>query len=61
MKFPHQVIVQWSDEDEVYIARVPAFSLLAAHGNTVGGAADEAVAAAYLMMESLEERIGIVS
>lgn len=56
MKFPHQINVQWSDEDGVFIARVPALGpAVAAHGDTAEEAVREAIVAATAVIESIAE------
>jgi antitoxin HicB len=53
--FPYRVLVDYSAEDEAYVARVPAFEALAAHGDTPEQATHEARVAAEGMLESLKE------
>jgi antitoxin HicB len=53
--FPYRVLVEFSAEDEAYVARVPAFEGLAAHGATPEKATVEARKAAEGMMVSLQE------
>jgi antitoxin HicB len=55
MAFPYRIFVEWSDDDQLYIARVPAFPGLAAHGDTAQDAAHEAQVAAEGMLEVLAE------
>lgn len=45
-QFKYRITVQWSDEDSVYVARVPALPGCAAHGDTEAEAAHEARIAA---------------
>jgi antitoxin HicB len=52
-RFPYRVQTEWSEEDGVYVARVPAFEGLAAHGDTPEDATREARAAAEGMIASL--------
>ena len=52
-QFPYRVLVEYSVEDEAYIARVPAFEGLAAHGDSPEDAAHEARVAAEGMIASL--------
>lgn len=47
--FPHQIVVQWSPDDDVYVARVPSLNA-AAHGDTPEAAVREAVIAAKAMI-----------
>ena len=52
----YRIVVAWSDEDECYVARVPAFGPgVAAHGDTPDQAAHEARIAAELCIESMQE------
>ncbi len=44
--FKYRVVTEWSDEDEAFIARVPALPGCAAHGDTVEKAGREARSAA---------------
>lgn len=53
--FQYRIVTEWSQEDECFIARVPAFPGLAAHGDSAARAAEEAVAAAQLMLEEMAE------
>lgn len=54
--FPYRVLVEFSAADEAYIARVPAFEGLAAHGDTPEEATHEACAAAEGMIATLRAR-----
>ena len=54
--FPYRVLTEYSQEDEAYVARVPAFEGLAAHGDTPEEATHEATVAAEGMLASLRER-----
>ena len=51
--FGYRVVVEWSDEDEAFIARVPAFAGCAAHGATADKATREALVAARGIIESM--------
>lgn len=52
----YRIVVAWSDEDQCYVARVPAFGpAVAAHGDTPDEAAREARIAAELCIESMQE------
>jgi predicted RNase H-like HicB family nuclease len=52
----YQIVVAWSDEDDCYVAHVPAFGrAIAAHGDTPDEAAREARVAAELCIEGLRE------
>lgn len=48
--FPYRIVVELSPDDGVYVARVPAFPGLAAHGDTPEAAAHEARLAAEGML-----------
>jgi antitoxin HicB len=39
--FPYRAVVEWSQEDECFVARAPAFEVLAAHGDTPEAAIHE--------------------
>jgi antitoxin HicB len=52
-QFPYRVLVEFSAEDEAYIARVPAFEGLAAHGESPEEATHQARIAAEAMLASL--------
>jgi antitoxin HicB len=54
--FPYRVLVEHSAEDDAYVARVPAFEGLAAHGESPEAAAQEARVAAEGMLASLRKR-----
>jgi predicted RNase H-like HicB family nuclease len=49
-EFSYRILTEWSDADGCYVARVPAFPLLAAHGETASEAAAEAQSAAESML-----------
>lgn len=53
--FQYRVLVEWSDEDDAYVARVPALPGCRAHGATVGDAAAEVRKAAGLMLAVMVE------
>ncbi len=53
--FRHRIIVEWSDEDRAFVARVPAFPGCAAHGETPEAASREARRAAEAMLDVLRE------
>lgn len=44
-KFPYRISIEWSDDDEAYVARVPAVGAMA-HGDTPAEAVEEAQTAA---------------
>jgi len=53
----YRIIIQWSDEDQVYIARVPALgSGCAAHGSTPAKAAKEIEIVVGMFLENMAER-----
>jgi predicted RNase H-like HicB family nuclease len=51
--FNYRVVVEWSEEDDAFIARVPALPGCAAHGRTPESATREAVVAARGILESM--------
>ena len=51
--FSYRVVVEWSAEDEAFIARVPALPGCAAHDRTPESATREAVIAARGVLESM--------
>jgi predicted RNase H-like HicB family nuclease len=51
--FNYRVVVEWSEEDDAFIARVPALPGCAAHGRTPESATREAVVAARGIIESM--------
>lgn len=51
--FPYRIVAEWSDEDEAFVARVPALPNCAAHGDTAETAAREAQVSATLMLDVL--------
>jgi antitoxin HicB len=53
--FPYRVVVEWSDEDSAFVARVPALAGCAAHGRTPESATREVVIAARGIIESMRE------
>jgi predicted RNase H-like HicB family nuclease len=55
MKHKYKVDVKWSDEDEVYVARVPKLDGVVTHGSTVVEASERAEAAIKLHLESLKK------
>lgn len=55
--FQYRIVTEWSTEDEVYVARVPALGVgCAAHGDTAEDAATEVRSAAQAMLEVLREQ-----
>lgn len=53
--FRYRILVEWSDEDQAFIARAPALPGCAAHGGTPEEAAHEARLAAEGMLSILQE------
>ncbi|MEW6367577.1 MAG: type II toxin-antitoxin system HicB family antitoxin [Acidobacteriota bacterium] len=53
--FKYRIVVEWSDADDAYVARVPALPGCAAHGPSPERAASEARKAAETMLEVLQE------
>lgn len=51
--FNYRVVVEWSAEDDAFVARVPALPGCAAHGRTPESATREAVIAARGILESM--------
>lgn len=55
MGFPYRIVVEWSEEDSVFVARVPALAGCAAHGETEADAAAEARVAADAILDVMRE------
>jgi antitoxin HicB len=53
--FRYRILVEWSDEDQAFIARVPALPGCLAHGATAEKATHEAEVAAGLILDVMEE------
>lgn len=54
--FRYAVTVQWSEEDAVYVARVPALGIgCAAHGDSLQDAVREVRVAADLILDVMRE------
>lgn len=53
--FRYRIVVEWSDEDRVFVARVPALPGCAAHGKTAEQATREARRAAEAILAVLRE------
>lgn len=53
MGFPYRFVVEWSEEDEAFVARVPALPNCAAHGDTADEAIREVQEAAQGMLAVL--------
>ena len=51
----YRMVVEWSNEEQAFIARVPALPGCTAHGPTAEKAAREAEIAASVMLEVLKE------
>lgn len=52
--FPYRIMVEWSDRDEAFVARIPALNV-ATHGDTEAEAAHEAKVAADLVLAVMRE------
>lgn len=55
MAFDYRIIVEWSEEDAAFVARVPALAGCAAHGDTEAAAVEEARVAAEGILETMRE------
>jgi len=53
--FRYRILVEWSDEDQAFIARVPALPGCLVHGATAEKAAREAEVAAGVMLDVMKE------
>lgn len=53
--FRYRIVLEWSDEDAAFVARVPALPGCAAHGKTAEEAVREARRAAEAMLAVLRE------
>lgn len=53
--FRYRILVEWSDDDQVFIARVPVLPGCLAHGATAEDAAREAEVAAGLILDVMRE------
>jgi len=53
--FRYRILVEWSEEDQAFIARVPALPGCLAHGATAEKAAHEAEVAAGLILDVMKE------
>ena len=51
VKFPYRILVEWSDSDAVFIARVPSLPQVSAHGDTAEEAIKEVQIAASLFLD----------
>lgn len=51
--FRYRVVAEWSESDECFVARAPAFAGLAAHGDTAEEATHQARIAGEAMLEEL--------
>ncbi len=51
--FEYRIVVEWSADDEAFVARVPALPGCAAHGRTPERATREALIAARAMLDSM--------
>ncbi len=55
MTYKYEVIVYWSDEDQVFVAEVPELPGCAAHGHTPEDALREAQEAITLWLDTARE------
>jgi predicted RNase H-like HicB family nuclease len=56
MKYPYSILIQWSDEDQKYIASLPEFGPYArTHGETYAEAVEMAEEVLELLIESYQE------
>lgn len=53
--FKYRIVVGWSDDDEAFVARIPALAGCVAHGSTEADAVMEARAAGELMLSVARE------
>lgn len=53
--FPYRSVVEWSQQDECFIARAPAFEALAAHGETADAAVRELAVAGEAVVAVMKE------
>jgi antitoxin HicB len=53
--FRYRILVEWSEEDQAFIARVPALPGCLAHAGTAEKAAHEAEVAAGLILDVMKE------
>ena len=51
----YSVTIQWSDEDQLYIATLPEFPICHTHGKTYEEAVQQAEEVIELLIETLEE------
>lgn len=52
--FPYRAVVEWSQEDECFVARAPAFEALATHGDTPEEALHELGIAGLAVVEVMK-------
>jgi predicted RNase H-like HicB family nuclease len=56
VKHPYSILIQWSEEDQKYIASLPEFGPYAhTHGQTYAEALEMAEAVLAMMIESYQE------
>jgi predicted RNase H-like HicB family nuclease len=56
MKHPYSILIQWSDEDQKYIASLPEFASYAhTHGNTYAEALEMAEEVLEMLIEQYQE------
>lgn len=53
--FPYKIEIQWSNEDESYLASVPAFRYCLSHGDTPDEALKNVLIAAKLIIEIMTQ------
>jgi predicted HicB family RNase H-like nuclease len=56
-EFPYRIVTAWSDADECYVCRAPAWPGLGAHGDTAEEAIREALVAGKAML-SIQQEMG---
>lgn len=57
MTQPYSILIQWSDEDQVYIASLPEFGpYVRTHGDTYAKALESAEELLGVMLEHYQER-----
>src|SRR5438552_1073827 len=55
-EFRYRIVTEWSDEDRVFVSRVPALPGCAAHGDTPEEAAKEARFAAENILDIMKKQ-----
>jgi predicted RNase H-like HicB family nuclease len=54
--FPYRILVEWSPDDDAYVARLPSFDGVAAHGDTAPDAVREVIVAGQGMIATYRYR-----